>query len=164
LGSGNFDDAAIYLRSAELEAELQGNYSYLWRLRADLAIALLTTGDREAARAAASRSIELATSLSRRTPEADLGSQFLHRALEHLPATLRPRAIRPRDHGLTARESEIASLVAGGLSNRDIANRLVLSHRTVETHVANATAKLGFTSRSQLAAWAVAHGITSSGC
>jgi DNA-binding NarL/FixJ family response regulator len=58
---------------------------------------------------------------------------------------------------LTAREREIAALVAQGLSNKAIAEQLVLSDRTVEMHVSNALGKLGFSSRAQLAAWAVEH-------
>jgi non-specific serine/threonine protein kinase len=54
---------------------------------------------------------------------------------------------------LTPRESEIAGLVAQGLSNRDIASKLVISQRTAETHVEHILMKLGFTSRTQIAAW-----------
>ena len=57
--------------------------------------------------------------------------------------------------GLTQREREIAGLIAGGSSNAGIAKQLVVSERTVETHVTNILAKLGFSSRSQIAAWAV---------
>jgi non-specific serine/threonine protein kinase len=52
---------------------------------------------------------------------------------------------------LTRREREIAELVAQGLSNRQIAERLVISTRTAETHVENVLSKLGFTSRTQIA-------------
>jgi DNA-binding NarL/FixJ family response regulator len=54
---------------------------------------------------------------------------------------------------LTSREHEVAVLVARGLSNADIARRLVISQRTAESHVANILTKRGFTSRSQIAAW-----------
>ena len=57
--------------------------------------------------------------------------------------------------GLTRREREIADLVAQGLSNPAIAHRLVLSRRTVEGHVQNLLAKLGFASRAQVAAWVI---------
>jgi DNA-binding CsgD family transcriptional regulator len=56
---------------------------------------------------------------------------------------------------LTARESEVAALVAEGHSNRVIAHTLFLSERTVENHVSNILRKLGVVSRSAIAAWHV---------
>ena len=55
--------------------------------------------------------------------------------------------------GLTRRETEIAALLAEGLSNKEIAARLVISQRTVETHVDHILSKLGMTSRAQVAGW-----------
>jgi DNA-binding NarL/FixJ family response regulator len=55
---------------------------------------------------------------------------------------------------LTQREREVVALLAAGLSNRDIAAKLVISPATAARHVANILAKLGFSSRSQVAAWA----------
>jgi predicted ATPase/DNA-binding CsgD family transcriptional regulator len=54
---------------------------------------------------------------------------------------------------LTKREQQVAELVATGLTNEAIANKLVISRRTVEGHVEHILAKLGFTSRTQLAVW-----------
>jgi DNA-binding NarL/FixJ family response regulator len=67
----------------------------------------------------------------------------------------RPRLVTGNFEKLTRRESEVARLVAEGLTNRQIAARLVLSVRTVETHVDRTMGKLDFHSRSQLAAWVV---------
>ncbi len=57
--------------------------------------------------------------------------------------------------GLTKREREVAAYVAEGLTNRDIADRLVISDRTVETHVEHIRNKLGVRSRAQVATWTV---------
>ena len=57
---------------------------------------------------------------------------------------------------LTKREREVATLVAQGRSNRQIAEHFVLSERTVETHVSRILTKLDLTSRTQLAAWVLA--------
>jgi non-specific serine/threonine protein kinase len=54
---------------------------------------------------------------------------------------------------LTAREREIARLISDGLSNHDIAERLVISEGTVEVHVKHILGKLGFRSRAQVAGW-----------
>ncbi len=59
--------------------------------------------------------------------------------------------------GLTRRETEIAALLAEGLSNKEIAARLVISQRTVETHVDHILGKLGMTSRAQVAGWVAEH-------
>jgi DNA-binding CsgD family transcriptional regulator/sugar lactone lactonase YvrE len=56
---------------------------------------------------------------------------------------------------LSRREREVADLVAEGLTNREIAERLVISERTAEGHVEQIRNKLGFHSRSQIAAWVV---------
>jgi DNA-binding CsgD family transcriptional regulator len=56
---------------------------------------------------------------------------------------------------LTAREQEVAALLAQGLSNPQIADKLVISRRTADRHVSNILDKLGFASRGQITAWAV---------
>jgi DNA-binding CsgD family transcriptional regulator len=64
----------------------------------------------------------------------------------------RPRTSQPL--GISAREFEVVRLVAQGLSNKEIARRLHLSVRTVETHVRHLLAKTGVINRTQLATWA----------
>jgi non-specific serine/threonine protein kinase len=60
---------------------------------------------------------------------------------------------------LTPREAEVATLVARGLTNREIAAQLFLSVRTVEVHVDHILSKLGYHTRTQLAAWAHGEGL-----
>jgi DNA-binding NarL/FixJ family response regulator len=65
-------------------------------------------------------------------------------------ARLRPRQIRPDTlAALTPRETEILGLVAEGLSNSEVATRLVLSDETVKTHVSHVLRKLGLRDRAQ---------------
>jgi len=67
--------------------------------------------------------------------------------------------VRDQFNGLTPRERDIAALIAQGRSNKEIAEALVLSNRTVESHISNILSKLNFTSRSQIAVWAVEKGL-----
>ena len=60
---------------------------------------------------------------------------------------------------LTAREAEVASLVAHGCTNREIGESLVIAERTAESHIFNICAKLGFRSRTQIAVWAARRGL-----
>lgn len=62
------------------------------------------------------------------------------------------------DSVLTRREQEVARLVAEGLTNQEIADRLVISTRTAEGHVENVLRKLDFRSRTQIATWFAAEG------
>ena len=59
----------------------------------------------------------------------------------------------PDEQLLTPREREIATLVAEGLTNRQIASRLTISPRTAEGHVERILTKLGFTTRTQIVTW-----------
>ncbi|MFB6825545.1 response regulator [Streptomyces virginiae] len=64
-----------------------------------------------------------------------------------------------RPGSLTDREREVLGLIADGRSNREIARALVLSEKTVKTHVSNILMKLDLSDRTQAALWAVRHGI-----
>lgn len=86
----------------------------------------------------------------------DLGMKPWEDRASDLLARLISRGVA--DHPLSGREFEVATLVAEGLSNREIAGRLHLSERTAESHIKNICDKLGFNSRSQVAAWVAARG------
>ncbi len=64
-----------------------------------------------------------------------------------------------RGGSLTEREREVLGLIADGRSNREIARALVLSEKTVKTHVSNILMKLDLSDRTQAALWAVRHGL-----
>ncbi|MFD8154094.1 LuxR C-terminal-related transcriptional regulator [Streptomyces sp. NPDC059720] len=76
------------------------------------------------------------------------------------PHPVGPDGERPPQDGssvrLTRRENEVARLVAEGLANQQIADRLVIARRTAEGHVERILSKLGFSNRSQIAAWVTA--------
>ena len=94
--------------------------------------------------------VELSEGLSvARVIELALGEE------EHVPA-----AVPEPDAALTPREWEVARLVARGMTNREIAQSLVVSPRTVDGHVEHILAKLGFRSRAQVAAWVAERGST----
>ncbi len=138
-------DQALAHASAAIDLCARGDFGpWLARSRLALAEALVLQGsrtDREQARQAADMAAVTARTLGMRA--------LLGRA-RTLADYL---ADQPR---LTDRQREIARLVATGSSNRAIAESLGLSERTVETHVQNLLSKLGFHSRAQIAAWAVA--------
>ncbi|WP_424214452.1 response regulator [Streptomyces sp. BI20] len=81
-----------------------------------------------------------------------------------IAAALLSREDQPAGTGrgttLTEREREVLTLIAQGRANREIARALVLSEKTVKTHVSNILMKLDLADRTQAALWAVRHGLT----
>ncbi len=81
------------------------------------------------------------------------GEAIRYALQEGSPQRSQAESVPGRLWPLTRRESEIAELVAQGLSNKDIAAALVISQRTAEGHIEHILDKLGFNSRTQIAAW-----------
>src|SRR6266849_7068241 len=101
-------------------------------------------------------------SLARTIDDIYLREHFLRAALATLPRekpVTASRAAKEAFGGLTEREREVVALIAQGKSNREIAEGLVVAKITVETHVNNILYKLGFSSRTQIAVWAVERGL-----
>jgi ATP/maltotriose-dependent transcriptional regulator MalT len=162
-GLGRNDEAEAGLIEGRDHAAYDGNRSRLWRLEAALARLYRASGQRTEADAAAERARAVIVGMLPQIPEA-LHTQFLTGACAMLPelrGLLRPAGPHAESDGLTNRERSVAALVAQGLSNRAIADTLVVSERTVESHVSSILSKLRFSSRAQIAAWATERGIAS---
>ena len=145
LALGHIDRAVDDLAEAAELADRAGAPGFVAEARYLLATALLARndpGDRERAEGAARDADRLARALGMA-------------AYTDRTAALAAKLRRASPPALSRREDEVAKLVADGLTNRQIATRLVISERTAETHVQHILTKLGFTTRSQIAAWSV---------
>jgi DNA-binding CsgD family transcriptional regulator len=148
-------------RYAEAEAGLVATLPFaqewkpmLWRLYLSLGNLLRRQNRRDQADEAYARARSIITELANELEDAALRAHYLARAQALIPGATRKQAAKREHDGLTAREREVAILIARGKTNREIADALVVSSRTVDNHVANVLAKLGFASRAQVAAWA----------
>jgi DNA-binding NarL/FixJ family response regulator len=152
------------LRAAQEAAHVQGLRPWLWRICVALGRLYQTQGQREEAEQVFSNARALIEELAADVPDEQVREQFLRQATAMLPhvRSLSPdRAAKQTFGGLTAREREVAALIAQGKSNREIAEELVVSERSVETHVGNIMSKLDVRSRRQIRAWASEKGLFS---
>jgi DNA-binding CsgD family transcriptional regulator len=159
-----WDEAEAALRDAQAIASAQGRCGLIWRSGVALGRLLRARQRRDEAEAAFAAARGVIAQITQTVPDGALRETFTQQVAALLPERTRsPRRMEAERYGgLTAREREVARLVARGMSNRNIAGDLVLSERTVETHVTNILLKLGFTSRAQIAAWAAERGLTAS--
>lgn len=140
--AADLDTALRHIESAARHAERSGAVPYVALSKLAEAEVRHRRGDDDAvSRRLASEAAELADVLGMPGPAA---------RARRLAAASAPGP-------LTTREREIAQLVASGLTNKEIAARLVLSERTVESHIRNAMLRLGLNRRVQLAKWTSAH-------
>ena len=154
-------DACASLERAEASAAAHGDLPWLWRAQCALSRNYLAAGRRADAEAKQAEARLLLLQLAEGLGD-DRRTQFLAAARTYVPPSRPPtarRAAKEQWGGLTEREREIAALVTRGLANREIAAELVLSDRTVETHIGNILSKLGFASRSQIAVWGAERGL-----
>jgi NarL family two-component system response regulator LiaR len=84
----------------------------------------------------------------------DIARKLMEQVARQVPASREPRL-----EELTDRETEVIRLVAQGRSNQDIAGELVISEKTVKTHVSNILGKLNLEDRTQLAIYAIKKGL-----
>jgi predicted ATPase/DNA-binding CsgD family transcriptional regulator len=141
------------LGNSEMAAVLLGGASRLWRTIGQELFGSMhwkvprERAEQQARRALGGPAFDAAFARGQQLSQDDL----LAYALDESPAPSSAR--RKVETPLTPREQEIAALIGEGLTNKEIAQRLVISQRTAEGHVENILAKLGFTSRAQIASW-----------
>jgi DNA-binding NarL/FixJ family response regulator len=135
------EEAPLHFERAIAVNDRVGARPFAARSRFQYARYLATSGRIEEARGLASSALATAIEVGMKPLAGDATA-----LLDAMP--------KPGSGPLSRRESEIAAQVAKGLTNRQIATALFLSERTVETHVQNILGKLGFRTRSQVAAWA----------
>jgi len=145
---GRWDEAESELTAAAGTCRATGAAAFAVEADCELAAALAQRGsddDAERSRQLARRAAAAASELGMRP--------WLQRAraLAQGPSPRQPTAST-----LTARELEVAGLVAAGKSNREIASALFLSERTAQNHVQHILTKLGLANRSQITSWVIA--------
>jgi DNA-binding CsgD family transcriptional regulator len=159
---GRIEEAIVEFQGAERVAQRQGQRPMLWRLQADLGRAYHTLGRRTESEEAFASAARIIRQLAETVADSALREKFLKQALAMLPSapTLTPRrAAMKAFGGLSERERQVATLIAQGKSNREIAETLVITVRTVEAHITRILDKLGFKARAEIAAWTVAQGL-----
>lgn len=162
----HLDEAAQTLEEASEGALRQQERPLLWQVHHSLGRVYHRMKDEERAERAFAAARSIVTELTASIHEPASRELFSQEALNLLPREKpipQRRALAERFGGLTEREREVAVLIAQGKSNREIADTLVVSLRTVETHVSTILSKLGVASRSRIAAWAVEVGLVKDG-
>jgi len=161
---GRLDDALGTLDRARAEAAAQGARPMLWRIEAAIGHVHRIKRERLEARRAFDTARVMAEELAATIPDEGARATFRRELDSLVPLAPPPSAKRASNAafgGLTPRERDVARLVAQGKSNKAIGRALGIGERTVEGYVAGALGRLGFASRTQLAAWAVEKGIHS---
>ena len=159
---GKRSEAETVLRAAQAAAFEQGAYPLLWRLRIAHGKLYQALGRRGEAQAEFSAAQEEIQRFAANVPDESLRRGFVARAMAAIPRSAAPSPAqieKKKFGGLSAREREVAVLIGQGKSNREIATALVVGVRTVEAHITRILNKLGFSSRTQIAVWAVEQGL-----
>ena len=185
LGLGDVDEAAAsWAESLSIERDLNNPLGMVWGLGGLAFVAVARKEDERALRLASivdrlSRESAFATLPQRVSQLAavvdrirkKLGGQKadqiwsdaqrlgISQALDYALAVSPSVAVGPNAGPLSRREREVAAMVAAGMTNRQIAGKLFIAERTAEGHVERIRNKLGVRSRTEVATWAVAHGL-----
>jgi tetratricopeptide (TPR) repeat protein/DNA-binding CsgD family transcriptional regulator len=155
-------EAESVLQAAQIAASGQIARGWLWRIHMALGKVYQMGSKRVEADAQYKTARSIVNELAVTMQDQALRDNFMEQALGMLPArqsVSTSKAAKDEFDGLTVREREVAALIARGESNREIAAALVISERTVESHVTHILTKLAFSSRARIAAWAAGKGL-----
>ena len=156
------EEAIEVLEEARSGALARQERPLLWQIHRALGRQHRRLKQEDQAQHAFSSAREVIDSQASTIDDGYLREHFLQAALSTLPREklVSPnRAAKAAFGGLTEREREVVRLVAQGKSNREIADALVVTKRTVETHINNILYKLNLASRTQIVVWAVEKGL-----
>jgi DNA-binding NarL/FixJ family response regulator len=156
---GEQEQAKDALELGLKHAVSQGAQSFAWRFQAELGRIHQRQRHYEEADEHWAGARMLIKKLAATIFDTDLHATFLRETDKLIPVPSENRAAKRSFGGLTKREREVATLVGEGKSNREIADQLVVSERTVEKHIESILMKLGFNSRAQVAVWIAARQI-----
>jgi DNA-binding CsgD family transcriptional regulator len=161
LGQGEAAEGS--LRNALGSALATHNRPRLWQVHLSLGRLLQSQARRREAGNEYAAARAMLAELTSTLPDGPVRQHFAARVAKQLPAARAPsaaRLARETHDGLTMRERDVAALIGLGLTNADIAESLVISERTVESHTGRIYDKLGCTTRSQVTAWAITRGLS----
>ena len=159
-----FDEAEQELREVEKLYIKHGITNGLWKIFLTLGKVYQVTEQAVKPEEALNHCREQIEIQSAAIEDATLRENFLAKATVLIPTTRPLTALQTaaQTYGhLTRRERQIAAALTQGLSNQEIADKFVISIKTVEAHVSHILSKLGFSTRTQVAAWAVEKGLAS---
>src|SRR5205814_3594685 len=134
----------------------------LWRISLTQGKLAHTQRRYEEAERRFAEALELLKDLANSLPGQTLQQHFLQHAQALFPHTRQPsphRLAKKTFEGLTERERAVAAQIARGKSNREIADELGVTPGTIQTHVSSILSKLSFSSRTQIAVWAMEKGL-----
>jgi DNA-binding NarL/FixJ family response regulator len=156
----NLEEAAEALEDAKLGAEQRQAPSVLWRIHRSLGRVYHLLKREDQAQLEWSTARDIIAKLAGTIDQTYLREHFVQAALQTLPSEkplLSRRATAEKFGGLTEREIEVLRAVARGLTDIQVAEQLVISRRTVHSHINSIYSKLGITSRSAATRYAIEH-------
>jgi len=155
-----FEEAVQAFEEAKRGAEMRHDQSILWRVQRSLGQVYHVLKREDQAQHECASAREIIDVLARTIDQTYLREHFVETALQNLPSEkplLSRRATAEKFGGLTEREIEVLRAVAQGLTDIQVAEQLVISHRTVHSHLNSIYSKLGITSRSAATRYAIEH-------